>query len=133
MHYPSFGHFLLASILAVQGVQSFNLIPSGQVARRYVAPALALAMPAVAAPQTANNEAREPHHRGKKAKKAKKVNKRDESAVKEALEARDIETQHAIEAREPHHRGKKAKKAKKVNKRDESVTTEALEARAFIA
>ncbi|KAI8268556.1 hypothetical protein K4K58_005007, partial [Colletotrichum sp. SAR11_239] len=62
MHYPSFGHFLLASILAVQGVQSLNLIPNGEVARRVVlikAPALALAIPAVAAPQAVNIEARE--------------------------------------------------------------------------
>lgn len=36
MQYPSFGHFLLASILAVQGVQSLNLVSTGQVARRFV-------------------------------------------------------------------------------------------------
>ncbi|EQB48187.1 hypothetical protein CGLO_12597 [Colletotrichum gloeosporioides Cg-14] len=86
MHYPSFGHFLLASILAVQGVQSLNLIPNGEVARRVVAPALALAIPAVAAPQAVNIEAREPHHRGKKTKKANR-NRRDESIVEDALEA----------------------------------------------
>ncbi|CCF40063.1 hypothetical protein CH063_10731, partial [Colletotrichum higginsianum] len=76
MQYPTFGHFLLASILAVQGAHSFSLVPTGGVARRYVAPAVALAMPVLAAPQAANIEAREPHHRGKKtkAKKAKANN-----------------------------------------------------------
>ncbi|KAI8244121.1 hypothetical protein K4K56_006536 [Colletotrichum sp. SAR 10_98] len=124
MHYPSFGHFLLASILAVQGVQSLNLIPNGEVARRVVlikAPALALAIPAVAAPQAVNIEAREPHHRGKKTKKANR-NRRDESIVEDALEARDIEAREP----EPHHRGKKTKKANR-NRRDEASIDEAVD------
>ncbi|KZL67495.1 hypothetical protein CI238_01079 [Colletotrichum incanum] len=129
MHYPTFGHFLLASILAVQGAHSFSLVPTGQVASRFAvtqAPALALALPALAAPQAASIEAREPHHRGKKTKKAK-ANKRDEFAVDDAVESAD----HAIEAREPHHRGKKTKNAKanKANKRDESAADHPIEAR----
>ncbi|KAK2037895.1 hypothetical protein LZ31DRAFT_156005 [Colletotrichum somersetense] len=77
MQYPTFGHFLLASILAVQGAHSFSLTPAGQVAQRYAAPALALALPILAAPQPVSIEAREPHHKGKKTK-GNKGGKRDE-------------------------------------------------------
>ncbi|KAJ0160544.1 hypothetical protein CTA2_7778 [Colletotrichum tanaceti] len=108
MQYPTFGQFLLASILAAHGAHSLSLLSTGEVARRYVAPALALAMPALAAPHVANIETREPHHTGlktngkktpakiteanndKKNNDEKNNTKRDELAV----EARGLEARH---------------------------------------
>ncbi|KAK1964346.1 hypothetical protein LY78DRAFT_682545 [Colletotrichum sublineola] len=60
MQYPTFAHFLLASVLAVQGAHSFSLTPAGQVVQRYAAPALALALPVLAASQPASIEAPSP-------------------------------------------------------------------------